>query len=912
METTHDQFGAQLAEHAPFLRRLARALVRDEHAADDLVSETFIAALTRPATRVASPRAWLATILRRRAMARYRRDDRFTGADADDGVTGPAVSPEGIALALERERLVLEAVERLEEPYRTTVYLRYREGLSGQAIAERTGAPLKTVRTRLHRGLERLRQDLGRQDLGGRGDGGGWFAIVAPLAGEDGAVKSAAAWNFKTVGVAWAALAGVLALCAVLAFPGDRTGQTATTAGVERVDAGTRGDDSGSEIESLASESGSRVAGAAGAAPLLTADEAELGSILIEITGGSPAERAGAPIQVASGDTSSLPMFPRTVFSDATGVARVSGLSPGTYLLNDVRGVESSAVIVTAGVEMHWTLDLSQSRRPEVELSVTVVDPDGKPVPDATIMGVSIFTRDAAYEVGETDANGRARVELNGLHWVLAGKEGRLRSRMFEVAELSTAGGEREVVLTLGTGSATLGGKVLDQDGQPVSGALVSVGDQGFYGGRGPGWLPPAMTTRTDSNGSFLFAESLEPGNQAMSVRADGCALWFDELQLTPGANSAVAQVGPGATLVGTLRDEEGAAVGRRWVEVFHGHVGPEDRSLRRSHRLRSGPGGEIEFAGLPVEQSTILFQLRQGSRRVVVDHITAEHGERVERDLVVPKGPVIDGMVVDKDGRPISGVRVAATQAMGLPFGWGTVTDSAGHFTLDQLELSGGPNELLGVVVREPGAFNRRLGSVEGVRPGQMGLVITAESPGPDASSFLTGQIEGDIPVGFELAFWKAGVDHGVQVSVDEDTGAFRCGPVRPGRFRISGNWEGLESTLLSRIDVGAHESIDLGRLRLDGGGTVVVRPDALADRLPQVSNDPSRIGLQARVDDEQVAKLRWSEELGAWTRSRGLEAREWTLVLRTSDGLTMEEVPFEVVEGQTSVVEAPLRSRW
>ena len=53
-----------LLEHGPRLRALARRLVHDEHAADDLVQETWVRAVERGPASGATPWQWLARVLR--------------------------------------------------------------------------------------------------------------------------------------------------------------------------------------------------------------------------------------------------------------------------------------------------------------------------------------------------------------------------------------------------------------------------------------------------------------------------------------------------------------------------------------------------------------------------------------------------------------------------------------------------------------------------------------------------------------------------------------------------------------------------------------------------------------------------------------------------------------------------------
>ena len=65
-----------LLEHSTWVHALARRLVRDDDAADDLTQETLLAALTAPPPEASGLRAWLAAVTRNRARSRYRSDNR--------------------------------------------------------------------------------------------------------------------------------------------------------------------------------------------------------------------------------------------------------------------------------------------------------------------------------------------------------------------------------------------------------------------------------------------------------------------------------------------------------------------------------------------------------------------------------------------------------------------------------------------------------------------------------------------------------------------------------------------------------------------------------------------------------------------------------------------------------------------
>ncbi len=75
---------------------------------------------------------------------------------------------------------VVQAVNRLAEPYRTTILLRYFQELPPHQIAKRLGVPGGTVRSRLKRGIEQLRIEL--KPAGGGDSFATKLALLAPQA----------------------------------------------------------------------------------------------------------------------------------------------------------------------------------------------------------------------------------------------------------------------------------------------------------------------------------------------------------------------------------------------------------------------------------------------------------------------------------------------------------------------------------------------------------------------------------------------------------------------------------------------------------------------------------------------------------------------------------------------------------
>src|SRR5262245_7883303 len=122
-----------LLVHGRWLRRLARAVAGD--AADDVVQDTWLAALRRPPARDRPLRPWLAQVLRNAFRTRERGDrhraERETRADSAE----PPIATDEALARHEELRVLAGAVSALDEPYRTTVILRYSEGLEPSEIA---------------------------------------------------------------------------------------------------------------------------------------------------------------------------------------------------------------------------------------------------------------------------------------------------------------------------------------------------------------------------------------------------------------------------------------------------------------------------------------------------------------------------------------------------------------------------------------------------------------------------------------------------------------------------------------------------------------------------------------------------------------------------------------------------------
>ncbi|MBK7645430.1 MAG: sigma-70 family RNA polymerase sigma factor [Planctomycetes bacterium] len=173
-----DQIPEELLRETDALRRVARGILFEPALAEDAVQEAWLAAL-RSQKREAHSGGWLTEAVRRIARGMRRQDSRRTRREHTVARNEAQPSAADSAARVELLRGLLDALESLEEPYRTAVQLRLLEDLQPRAIAERLGVPVETARTRVKRGIEKLRAQLDAENAQRRGE---FLAALAPLA----------------------------------------------------------------------------------------------------------------------------------------------------------------------------------------------------------------------------------------------------------------------------------------------------------------------------------------------------------------------------------------------------------------------------------------------------------------------------------------------------------------------------------------------------------------------------------------------------------------------------------------------------------------------------------------------------------------------------------------------------------
>ena len=146
-------------------------ILRQSDEVEDVVEETFWQ-LWRQASRYDASRgnaqSWILTIARSRALDRVRaatrrREDPLGGDCSGNGELRQHVTSDDPALdvlADERRTIVKAALAELPAEQREALELGYFAGLTQAEIAERTGAPLGTIKTRMRLAMQKLRGRL--------------------------------------------------------------------------------------------------------------------------------------------------------------------------------------------------------------------------------------------------------------------------------------------------------------------------------------------------------------------------------------------------------------------------------------------------------------------------------------------------------------------------------------------------------------------------------------------------------------------------------------------------------------------------------------------------------------------------------------------------------------------------------
>lgn len=667
------------------LRGFVRALLKDRDAVEDVIQESHLAALRTPPPAGFEPGRWLRGVAghlaRRWLRTESRRRRREQAAARPEGMPGPGRDQD----RLEQIGALIETLRSLDEIYRMPLVLRYFEGRPVREIAEVLGVPAETVKTRLRRGLARVRERL---DARSGGDRAAWVVGLAPLAGGLGTASAVTSTIAASLGAILAMKTKLSVAAAVLVLAGAwtwivfRPGAPATIpldppaapAGGGTLPDPTAPETGASPIDAVpfASSAGPAEPAAEARRParirgrcVAAAGGPALPDCAVTLHGWAPNRGSLAETPAAWEDPPEIrtapdgawefafdPPSPFEFLARVTAPGRVpvagrwSSLGPGD-------NVDCGDIVVPPGVEVGGM----------------VVDENGRPVegvrvsPKSRALPFGNQEGEAPSLSGLSDRGGRFRLLSPMLpgSWRLERDE---HFRVLSPAHLEVPEGVASVDVPIVVAAAapprTIEGEVTDERGRPIEGAMIQASHPARF---------EITTTRSNARGRFMLRE-LKSLSERVRLSVS-LARGFDPLDRAELVEWGARDVRMVLRRSGTLELEVVAAVtgepiGSFGVRCFPEYgprlAGDDGVRLQGDH-----PGGRLSIAGVS-RRAHVLSVIPSGEHfvptadRVVVIPESGFLALRIE----VHRREKLPVRVVTADDVPVSGSTVELIEEAG------------------------------------------------------------------------------------------------------------------------------------------------------------------------------------------------------------------------------------------------------
>lgn len=155
-DTTRQRVQVLFELFANKVREAAYFVVRDNNLAEDIMQETFLVAIQK-LDQLQDPdkvEAWLARIAINKAKNTFRGKVKAEALSKD--LPTPDTMDEALCQDAERA-LLSDAISHLSDDHQIVIYLKYVRGFTSNQVAQALDLPEGTVKSRLHRARETMR-----------------------------------------------------------------------------------------------------------------------------------------------------------------------------------------------------------------------------------------------------------------------------------------------------------------------------------------------------------------------------------------------------------------------------------------------------------------------------------------------------------------------------------------------------------------------------------------------------------------------------------------------------------------------------------------------------------------------------------------------------------------------------------
>lgn len=605
---------------------------------------------------------------------------------------------------------------------------------------------------------------------------------------------------------------------------------------------------------------------------------------------------------------------------DARSALALARTGPdGRFILRDLDARSQLSVVVEAeglwaepirmaGLEAGRSLSgLRIVLRPRVEGHGRVEDREGRPVVGATVYAAPSLEEDVvriSLQVAESTA--RATTDESGAYllsdlageWVdlVAEAPGFAPGRLSRLPVASDAGVADLGVITLHPG-ARLEGEVVDGDGEPVAGvALQATPKQAAGNARvlgAPQGEEVARLASTGADGRFEIGGLPAGTTVDLTARKSGYRVTRVAGVEVPTERPLRLVLEPGAQVSGQVVDGGGGPIEGATVHLLPAGPGAGDASARfRVPILSAEPteaGGEFLISGI-----------EPGSYEVAAtadDYLPAslpglELGPRERRGGIVLRlqtGAVLEGTVVDEEGRPLPQVALfvdPTASALSTLAAAGAATDASGRYRLGglaageatlHLMVDGFPRETHTIEIR-PGVQQRDFVLRRGVSVS--GRVVDEEGVGVGGAWLLLAPPDGPGASGHTMS---------------APDGRFRIPSVAPGAYRLMVQTQGFHVPSESL-------PLEVGDLPIEGLEVVLSRGATISGRVVGVEA-AQMAGVQVTAADG-AGQTAWATlDARGGFEMKGLAPGTWRVSVVSAATNQGTEATVEIGAGQRLV---------